>query len=123
PALLSQFRVFPSQRDTAVAFREVADHTARSDRPLTTGANALVWPGAQPRPNRISLETRDREFGLLSSCSKSHWDCRLPSLARSRLPLSKRFHRGLVEVRISGRRDHLDIGNVSLRIERQSKTA
>ena len=75
------------------------------------------------RANRISLETRDRQFALLSSCSKRHWDRRLPSLAGSRLPLPKRFCRGLVEVRISRGRDDPYVRNVSLRIERQSKTS
>src|SRR4029450_10010081 len=85
--------------------------------------NTRIASGAQPPPNQISLETRERHFVFLSSCSKRHWHCRLPSLARSRLPLPKRFYRGLVEVRISRGRDDLDVRNVSLRIERQSETA
>src|SRR6478609_6690904 len=75
------------------------------------------------RADRISLETRARRFALLSSCSKRHWDRRLPSLAGSRLPLLKRFYRGLVEVWISRGCDDPNVRNVSLRIERQSETA
>src|SRR6478752_7705734 len=121
--LSSPFRVFPWPRDMAVAFREVADRTARFDRRLRAAGNALRLSGAQPPPNRISLETQDRRFALLSSCLKRHWDCRLPSLAGSRLPLPKRFYRGLVEVRVSRGCDNPNIRNVSLPIERQSETA
>src|SRR5207249_2334769 len=86
-------------------------------------ANAQVSSGAQPQPNRISLEIQAQQFEFWSPCFEGHWNRRLPSLARSRFPLLKRFYRGLVEVRISRGRDDLDVRNVSLRIERQSETA
>src|SRR5207249_9964181 len=86
-------------------------------------ANAQVSSGAQPQPNRISLEIQAQQFEFWSPCFEGHWNRRLPSLAGSRLPLLKCFYRGLVEVRISRGRDDLDVCTVSLRIERQSETA
>src|SRR5438045_7399101 len=85
--------------------------------------NALCLSGAQPPPNRISLEIQAQHFEFWSPRFEGDWNRRLPSLTRSRLPLPKRFYRRLVEVRISGRRDDLDVRNISLRIERQSEPA
>src|SRR5260370_26028866 len=107
----------------AVVFREVADRPARSDSSLRAEGNGLCLSGAQPPPNRISLETQVQQFEFWSPCFEGHRDCRLPSLAGSRLPLPKRFDRGLVKVRIPRGSDDLDVCNVSLRIKRQSETA
>jgi hypothetical protein len=68
-------------------------------------------------PNRISVETQDRQFGFWLPCFEGHWNRRLPSLAGSRLPLLERFHRRLVEVRVTGGCEDPNIRNVSLRIK------
>jgi hypothetical protein len=107
----------------AAAFREVADRIASIRLTSESWGNALGLSEAQPPPNAISLEIQARHFEFWSPCFEGDWNRRLPSLTRSRLPLLKRFYRGLVEVRISRGRDDLDVRNVSLRIERQSETA
>ena len=121
--LWSRFPILPTWHDTAAAFREVPDRRAPPDSHRRVAANALVSSGAQPQPSRISLEIQAQQFEFWSPCFEGHRDRRLPSLTWSRLPLPKRFNRGLIEVRISRGRDHLDVRNVSLRIERQPETA
>src|SRR5436190_7093288 len=75
------------------------------------------------RPTGFHSKSKPQQFEFWSPRFEGDWNRRLPSLTRSRLPLPKRFYRRLVEVRISCRRDDLDVRNISLRIERQSETA
>ena len=83
----------------------------RCEISASTDRNNRTSTAAQPEFTR----NRRQAVCALSSCSKRHWNRRLPSLAGSRLPLPKRFYCGLVEVRISGRCDDSNIRNVPLR--------
>src|ERR1043166_9091152 len=106
----------------AAAFRGPADRTTRSEWRLRDGGNVPSLSGAQQPPNRISLEIRAQQFESWSPCFEGDWNRRFPSLTRSGFPLPKRFHRRLVEVRVSRGRDDPNIRDVSLRIECQSET-